>query len=82
MIQFSWVSVFGCEKQKQEEKVKIARRKREEVIPIARRRPASCQEERERERVGREGGTGGWKRKDAITIPKNALSKEEAIWSS
>ena len=45
-----WVLVFGCEKQKKEEKVKIARRKREEVIPIARRRPTSCQEERERER--------------------------------
>ena len=42
--------MFGCEKQKQEKKVKIARRKREEVIPIARRRPTSCQEERERER--------------------------------
>ena len=62
--------MFGCEKQKQEEKVKIARRKREEVIPIARRRPASCQEKRERERIGGEGGTGGWKRKDAITIAK------------
>ena len=65
-----WVLVFGCEKQKQEKKVKIARRKREEVIPIARRRPASCQEERERERFGGEGGTGGWKRKVAITIAK------------
>ena len=61
--------MFGCEKQKQEEKVKIARRKREEVIPIARRRPVSCQEER-RVRIGGEGGTGGWKRKVAITIAK------------
>ena len=51
---------MGCEKQKQEEKVKIARRKRED----------DQWHVKKRERIGGEGGTGGWKRKDAITIAK------------
>ena len=52
--------MFGYEKQKQEEKVKIARRKRED----------DQWHVKKRERIGGEGGTGGWKRKDAITIAK------------